>query len=111
KDRGDGLGHFANRFSLLVRAANDLVVDVSQVHDLTNLPSAQLERAPQKVDKEEGAKIPEVRRVVDRRAATIDAHRLAVRGGKRLRRAGQGVEESKLTRRGPPNGLGSTRFR
>ena len=41
KDLGDRFGDLPNGLPLLVRAANDLVVDVGQVHDLTHLPAAQ----------------------------------------------------------------------
>ena len=42
--------------------SNDLVVDVRQVHDLTHLPSAKPQRAPQQILEQERAKISEVRR-------------------------------------------------
>ena len=62
-------------FPCSLRAPDDLVVDVRQVHHLTDLPPAQRERAPHQILEQERAEVPEVRRVVDRRAARVHAHR------------------------------------
>jgi len=47
--------------------ANDAVVHVRQVHHVVQLESAQLQEAPQDILKHEGAVIPDMRVVVDRR--------------------------------------------
>jgi hypothetical protein len=49
KDRRDRLGDFPNGFSLFVRAPDDLVVDVGQVHHLTHFPTAPPQRPTQQV--------------------------------------------------------------
>jgi hypothetical protein len=104
KNPGDRLGHRANREPAFVGSLDDLVVDVRQVHDLMDLPTPQPQGAPEEIDEQEGAKIPEVRRVVDGRSATIDACSLAVRRGERLDLTRHRIVESELGHRGrPPN--------
>ena len=53
---------------------DDAVVHVGEVHDLSDLEAARFQEAAQDVLENEGAKISDVREVVDRGTAAVHAH-------------------------------------
>jgi len=65
--------------SLLCRFADDLVVDIRDVHHMQKLPFA-LEMPPQNIFKNIGSEVPDVRKIMHRRTARIHPHGDAVRG-------------------------------
>lgn len=71
------------------------VVHVGQVHDVGDPREAALEPSAQDILKEEGAEVPDVGTVPDRRAAGVEAHVARLQGRDRLEAAGQGVVEAK----------------
>ena len=73
--------------------ADDLVVDVGDVHDVVDGEALQLDGAAQHVDVEEGAEVADVAVVVDGGAAAVEAQGVAVRGEEWLGLSGEGVEE------------------
>ncbi len=85
---------FANGHSGGGCVADDLVVDVGDVHDVAGGDSLQLEEAAQHVDLEERPEVADVAVVVDGRSAGVHAERLAVGGREFLDAAGESVEES-----------------
>jgi hypothetical protein len=54
--------------------ANDLVLDVGDVHDLLHAQAAELEVASQQIAPQEGAHVADVQMVVDGRPARVHAH-------------------------------------
>ena len=56
---------------------HDLVVDVGDVHDVTQRHSLQLEKAPQNVDMNKRAEVADVAVVVHRGPAGVHAERLS----------------------------------
>ena len=71
--------------------ADDLVVNVGDVHDVADGDAEQLERTAQDIDLEEGAEVADVAVIVDGGAAGVDAKRLARFRGEGFDRAGQCV--------------------
>ena len=67
------------------RAADDLVVDVGEVHDPRHAQAAVAQVADQEVREQEGPEVADVGRAVDRRAAAVDPD---VAGLERLEGAG-----------------------
>jgi hypothetical protein len=92
----DRVGDLGDLPTLLVRAPDDLVVDVGQVHHLRHVVAGQAERAPQQVLEQERAEVAEVRRVVDRGAAGVERDRASVGGRERLDGARHGVVQAEL---------------
>ena len=74
--------------------ADDLVVDVGDVHDVAGGDSLQPEEAAEHVDLEEGPEVADVAVVVDGRSAGVHAERLTVGGREFLNAAGESIEES-----------------
>jgi hypothetical protein len=91
KDLDDRIGDLDDGLSLLRGAADDLVVDVGQVHHLLDVPPREPDRAAQQVLEEERAEVAEVRRVVHGRPARVHPHAASVGGRERLDLAGQRV--------------------
>ena len=75
--------------------ADDLVVDVGDVHDVTDGDAGEFERSAEDVDVEEGAEVADVAVVVDGGAAGVQAQGWSVRGREGFEVSAQGVEEVK----------------
>ena len=73
--------------------ANDLVVDVGDVHDVMQAEAIETGGAAQGVDVQKGAEVADVAVVIDRGAATVEAQGAAVGGKERFDFSGEGVEE------------------
>jgi hypothetical protein len=76
------------------RVADDLVVDVGDVHDVIEGEAFHEERATENVHVNEGAEVANVAVVIHGRAAGVDADALAVFGEELFLLAGEGVEEA-----------------
>jgi hypothetical protein len=79
-----------------MRALDDLVVHIGEVHHLLHFPPAKREHAPQKIPEQKRAEVSEVRRSVHRRTARVYPHGLTVGGRERLDRAGQSVIQAEI---------------
>ena len=77
----------------LLAVADDLVVDVGQVHARPDPVAGRLERAPEQVLEEERAQVADVDVVVDGRPAVVDRDLARHDRGHRFHAAGEGVEE------------------
>src|SRR5260370_32741862 len=88
------LGVFGDRFIFGGRVANDLVLDVGDVHDVVQLITGRPQPSAQNVLEREGSKIADVRVVVDGGSASIHAHGGAVERHERLQLLGEGVVET-----------------
>ncbi len=73
--------------------ADDLVVDVGDVHDVADGDAVLLEDAAKEIDVEEGAEVADVAVVVDGGAAGVHAEGLVVRRREGFDAAAEGVEE------------------
>ena len=73
--------------------ADDLVVDVGDVHDVVDGDALLAEEAAEDVDVEEGAEVADVAVVVDGGAAAVHAERGRADGGEGLDFSAEGVEE------------------
>ncbi len=73
--------------------ADDLVVDVGDVHDVVQGEAVEAGGAAQQVDVEEGAEVADVAVVVDGGAAAVEAQDVAVGGEERFDFTGESVEE------------------
>ncbi len=73
--------------------ADDLVVDVGDVHDVVEGEAVEAGGAAQDVDMQEGAEVADVAVVVDGGAATIEAEGVTVRGEERFVFSGESIEE------------------
>ena len=78
-------GEFLQRQILLARAADRLVVDVGELHDVIDLIAEMFQRAAQQIDRDVGAEIADVPVIVDGRPADVERDALA--GGMRAARA------------------------
>ena len=87
-------GILAQPFALLQRAANDLVLDVGDVHHVIELKASVAQPAPKNVLECECSQIPDMDVVIDRWAAGIHADVSAVGGLKHLDLLGQSVVEA-----------------
>ena len=67
-------GHLGLAAALLGGPGDDVVVDVGDVRHVADLEAPELEEAPQHVEDEGEAAVPEVRDVVDGRAADVHRH-------------------------------------
>ena len=74
--------------------ADDLVVDVGDVHDVAGGDSLQSEEAAQHVDLEEGPEVADVAVVIDGGSAGVHAELLAVNRRQFFDAAGESIEES-----------------
>ena len=75
---GVGFGVIGERLALRDRIANDLVVHVRDVHDVIEFVTVEPEHATQQIVEDEGAEITDVRVIVNRRAAGIHSHGIAL---------------------------------
>ncbi len=73
--------------------ADDLVVDVGDVHDVIDGDSLLADEAAEDVDVEEGAEVADVAVVVDGGAAAVHAQRGRADGGEGFNLSAEGVEE------------------
>ncbi len=75
---------------------DDLVLDVGDVHDMAHGVALGFQAAPDKIGEDEGAEIPDVRKIMHSRPAAIEANMFSLRVArdKFLQRAGQGIKES-----------------
>ena len=73
--------------------ANDLVVDVGDVHDVTDIHADLLQVAAQHVDVDEGAEVADVAVVVDGGSAGVHAEVSAVAGQEGFDAPCEGIEE------------------
>ena len=73
---------------------DDAIVHVGEVHHLDDAKAARKQKAPQDVLEDEGAKIADVREVVDRGAAGVDADFALVERLEGLEAAGERVVEA-----------------
>ncbi len=92
------LGHLTDAYSALTRRLDDLVVDVGEVHHLEYFPPSEREYAAEQIFEHERPKIAEVRRLVDGRAAGVDANGFPILGRKRFDLAGERVVEAEIGR-------------
>ena len=74
--------------------ADDLVVDVGDVHDVAGGDALEPEEAAEHVDLEEGPEVADVAVVVDGGSAGVHAEGLAVGGCEVFDAAGESIEES-----------------
>ena len=70
------------------------MLHVGQVHDVVELEAAQFQKSPQSVLEHEGAVVADVRVVVDRGSAGVNADFARLLRNKRLGLAAQGVVQS-----------------
>ena len=98
------VGIFQKRLAILLRVllhgdavaggvADDLVVHVGDVHDVLQLEAALLQKAPQRVDDDEGAEVADVSVVVDRGTAGVHADQVVFQWMELFDLAGQSVEK------------------
>src|ERR1700733_4132748 len=73
--------------------ADDLVVDVGDVHHMIDGDSLLADKAAQYIDMEKGAKVADVAVVIDRRAAAVHAQRGWTHRGQGFNRSTEGVVE------------------
>ena len=88
---GEGFARFAG----LAAGADDLVLDVGQVHDVADDVAAVVEIPAQQVFEHERAQVADVGVVVDRGPAGVHADPGGIEGGELLFRAGEAVVELK----------------
>ena len=74
--------------------ANDLVVDVGDVHHMAERHAFALEEAAQHIDLQERPEVADVSVVVDGRPASVHAQRLAIGWLKLFDRVGEGIEKT-----------------
>ncbi len=79
--------------ALLLRADDDLVVDVRDVADVGHLVAEKAQRAHDDVGREGRPRVPDVAHVVHRRPAAVDADLAGLQGLEDDLAAAQGVEE------------------
>ncbi len=73
--------------------ADDLVIDVGDVHDVADRNAEQVQRAAEKIDLEEGAEVADVSVVVNSGAAGVHAQHGSVGGKQFIQLSAEGVEE------------------
>src|ERR1700730_1377706 len=84
-----------NAYSLARGIANDLVIHVGDVHDVTNPESTLPQKTAQDVDRDEGAEVADVSVVVDGRPAGVHADFVTAEREQFLNPRGHGVVETK----------------
>ena len=100
QERGEvALGERLDRLAGRGRPADDLVVDVGDVHDPGHLLAAPAEEAHQQVGEQERAEVADVGRPVDGRAARVDADPVVAQRDQRPRLARQRVVQADASRR------------
>ena len=87
-------GVFTERLAGLINAADDLVLDISDIHHVADVEAAKGEVAPDNVGEDKRAEVPDVRVVVHGRAAAVepDFFTVGIQRHERFDRAGEGVE-------------------
>ena len=83
----------ANRLAGDCSVADDLVVDVRDVHHVVDGHAMQLYDTAQHIDMQEGAEIADVAVVVHRRPAAIEAQGVPIGSVKRFDDSGKSIEE------------------
>ena len=87
------LGVFLHGDAVAGGVADDLVLDVGDVHDVLELVAALLEEAAQHVNRDEGAEVADVSVVVNRWAASVHADQVVFEGTELFDFAGQSIEK------------------
>ena len=90
---GVAVGELAGRDALGRRAADDLVVDVGEVHDPGHAQAAVAQVADEQVGEQERPEVADVGRAVDRRAAAVDPDLAGLERLERPQLAGQRVPQ------------------
>ena len=80
KSLGELRGVVGDGHALLHGIADDLVVDVGDIHDVLQLVSALQQEAAQHIDRDEGAEVADMAVVVNREPAGIHADEVVLRG-------------------------------
>jgi hypothetical protein len=88
-------GHVGGRDALVVGRTDDLVIDVGDVLDEADVVTAILEVAPDHVERQERARVPDVDVVVDRRPTDVHGDPTLVTRDELLFDAGHRVVETK----------------
>ena len=88
RGRSRSTGSVTSRIVFPCSCARLMILSSTSVRFITcrTFQPRSAQRAPHEIVEQERAKVPEVRRVVDRRAASVDAHRRAVGRSERLDR-------------------------
>src|SRR5438105_3755975 len=84
KNFGDRFRYIPDCDAMLARTLDDLVVYIRQIHHLKNIPSTELDYAPQQIFEKKCPKVSDVRRVVNRRPAGVHANGFSVSGLERI---------------------------
>jgi hypothetical protein len=69
-------GEFLQRQVFFARAADGLVVDVGELHDVVDVEAEMAQGAAEEIDRDVGAEIADVAVIIDGRAADVEADRL-----------------------------------
>jgi hypothetical protein len=83
----------ADGFACGRSVADDLIVDVGDVHDVVQFEAVEAGGAAEDVDVQKGAEVADVAVVIDSGAAAVEAQGLAIGGEERFDFSGEGVEE------------------
>ena len=86
---------FLHRDAVARGVADDLVLDVGDVHDVLELVAALLQEAAQHVNRDEGAEVADVSVVVNRRPASVHADQVVFERMELFDFAGQSIKELK----------------
>ena len=87
-------GQRVDRLAVLLRAADDLVVDIRDIAHVGDAVAAGAQPAPHHVEGDHHARVPEVAVVVDRHAADVHAHFAGPQGNEFLLCPAEGVDRS-----------------
>jgi hypothetical protein len=98
KDIGPVVREFLQGLGRIFRPGNDLIVDVGDVSHQNGLIAGALENPDQEIHSDEGTKIADVGKVINRWAAAVDA-KSSLRSGDGLHLPGFAVMEEKLFHR------------
>jgi hypothetical protein len=104
-------GVFLERLVLRHGVANDLVVDIGDVHHVVEREAVGAEGLAQQVDENEGAEVADVREIVDGWATGVHADRVVARGGKLFELLGERVVETQRHHEGEFSSYHSRRRR
>ena len=92
-------GVFVERLSSFAGLGNDAVVDISEVHYLRHPPAFELQIAPHQVCGDGRAKISDVAKIPDRRAAVIELYFAFNHRAKLFKLAGESVMDAQHCQR------------
>ncbi len=87
------LGIIVQIYSLSVGPLYSFIIDISDVHHMDHFITHELEESFQKILKNIGTEIPDVRKIIDRRAASVKFDHPGFDRAKGFDSAAEGVEE------------------